>query len=253
MVELLDSDTRGVLQLADYAERMGEPLGVEEFDAFAHGPKRRSVSMPATLALLSQHTETETVLAFLNRTKLVERRDGKVYLSRLAKMLLSEARELDARAAEPREVLLAAGDEWATRDIMRAVQQSGPGMLVDPYCREEQLNDIARYTETTRVLIGPSVASENFDLTLARIKPPRRLELRVSVDIHDRHVIPDVGPVLAFGASLNGVGRNKPTIVARLSEAMSGIVRQTYSDLWRKAIIWSAPHDDESDEEPTDS
>ena len=112
-------------------------------------------------------------------------------------------------------------------------------MVVDAFCREPQLNEIARYTETTRVLVGPRVAEEPFDLTLDAVREPRQIEVRVSEEIHDRNVIPDTGPVLAFGTSLGGVGRDKPSILVSLTPAMSAAVRETYERLWESASVWA--------------
>jgi len=238
-VELLDDETRSVLLLVERAEQMGEPLTKAEFEPFAKGPKR-TVQRAVAFSIIGPQESTEPVLSYVTRTRLVKVEADRVRLTRLAKMLLSEADAQAERASQPNDILLAADDEWATRDMIRVVKQAGAGMLVDPYCREVQLNELLRYTETSRVLVGPAVANEDFDLTLGRVRAPRQLEVRVSKDVHDRHVIPDYGPVMAFGASMNGVGRNKPTIVVRLSEAMSGPVRQTYNDLWEKAEPWIA-------------
>jgi hypothetical protein len=70
----------------------------------------------------------ETVRDYIGRMLLVTRSVGHVRLTRVAKLLLSEAET----ATPPREVLLAAGDEWAFRDVLRAVLQVGPCLLVDP-------------------------------------------------------------------------------------------------------------------------
>lgn len=234
---LLDNDTRSVLQVTDYADRTGEPLTIEEFDGFAAQPKR-IVTPGAIAAVTSMTGSTEQVLKYVVRTQLIRKQDGHVRLTRLGQILLNQAREVDELAAQPQDILLAAGDEWASGDLLRAVRQSGPCMVVDPYCREPELNELARHTETTRVLIGPQVASEDFGLTLEALRAPRQIEVRVSPDIHDRHVIPDAGPVLAFGASLNRIGQDKASILVRLSDSMSGVVRRTYLGLWDSGTVW---------------
>ncbi len=184
------------------------------------------------------------MLSFLTRTKCIDQVDGKVRLTRLGRILLSEAREIDALAAQPQDIVLAAGDAWAPGDLLRAVQKAGPCLVVDPFCREPELNDLVRYTETTRVLVGPRVSSENFDLTLNVVRAPWAIEVRVSGDVHDRSVIPDTGAVLAIGASLNGVGRDKPTIMVSLNPELSASVRRTYTDLWEAAAPWEPSADD---------
>jgi hypothetical protein len=243
-MELLDDDTRSVLQVVDYAEQSGKPISPDEFDSFAAGPKRivSTVGGIAAFAMVGERSTTETVLAFIKRAKLIEiDNNGGVRLTRLGRIVLSEADAIEQLANQAQDILLAARDEWATRDMLKAVGQAGPCLVVDPYCREPQVNDLARHTETTRVLVGPGVAKEDFELTLGRVRPPKKLELRVSGDIHVRHVVPDAGKVLAFGISLGGVGGRKPTIVVRLSDDMSRTVRATYEELWGKAEPWVLP------------
>lgn len=241
-MQILDDESRAVLQVVDYAERSGKPLSTAEFQAFAKGPKRIvKVTRSAALTLaLPEVSTTESVHDFVTRTQLVAVSDGGVRLSRLGRIVLNEADEVETMATQAQDVVLAAGDEWATRDMLRVVSQAGRCMVVDPYCREPQLNDLVRHTETTRVLIGPAVAREDFELTVGRIRPPKELELRVSASVHDRHVIPDAGQVLAFGSSLGGIGGRKPSIVVRLSDDMSRAVRGTYEELWDKAEPWAA-------------
>jgi len=241
-VQLLDEETQSVLRIVDYAERIGDPVTTEEFRDFAMGPRRKTqFRTNPVFAITSGEKTKEPVFAFISRAKFISVGDGGIRLTRLGRLVLSEAAEIETEANQPKDILLAAGDEWAPRDMIRSVRQAGPCLVVDPYCREAQLNELLRHTEATRVLVGPAVGSEDFELTLGRVRPPRRLELRVSADIHDRHVIPDAGPVLGFGTSLNAVGGNKPTIVVTLSEALSAAVRGTYNDLWDKAEAWVAP------------
>lgn len=235
-MEILDQDTRRVLQVVDYAERTGEPLSVAEFEGLAENPRRR-VHPAIAIGVLTP--TTESVLSFVTRTKSVDKAGDKVRLTRLGTILLREAREIDELKAQPQDIVLAAGDDWASGDLFRAVRKAGLCMVIDPFCREAELNDLVRYTETTRVLVGPRVAGESFDLTLNVVRAPRKIEVRVSSEFHDRVVIPDSGAVLAIGASLNGIGRDKPTFLVSLNPELSASVRKTYEDLWDAATPWA--------------
>lgn len=120
---------------------------------------------------------------------MVENRvDGGVHMTRLGGIVLRGAHELDQETSQPGEVLFSANDACATHEVLKVIRQAEPCLLVDPYCREEQLNDLARYTEVSRVPVGPRVSAEEFGLTLDRVWRPS--ELRVSPDVHDRQVIP---------------------------------------------------------------
>jgi hypothetical protein len=179
------------------------------------------VRLGPRFALMGETTTTEGVLDYIMRLKFVTLDGRGARMTRLGRIVLANSAEIEDEADQPKEILLAADDEWALRDIIRTVRNSGECLIVDPYCREPQLNELVRYTPVTRVLVGQAVAGEGFDLTLGRVRPPRTLEVRVSDAIHDRHVIPDSGPVLAFGMSLNGIGGRKPTIVVTLSADLS--------------------------------
>jgi len=65
-MQLLDNETRSVLQVADYAERSGQPLDLEGFYALANQPKREVINR-----FTPEMFSTETPYAFLVRTKLI--------------------------------------------------------------------------------------------------------------------------------------------------------------------------------------
>jgi hypothetical protein len=249
-MQLLDEETMYVLRIVDYAERMGEPLSTEEFGGFAQGARRRTSTTRPAFALMGETTTTEGVLDYIMRLKFVTLDGRGARMTRLGRIVVANSAEIEDEADQPKEILLAAADEWVLRDIIRTVRNSGECLIVDPYCREPQLNELVRYTPVTRVLVGPVVAGEGFDLTLGRVRPPRTLEVRVSDAIHDRHVIPDSGPVLAFGMSLNGIGGKKPTIVVTLSADLSRAVRDTYNELSKTAVPWAPPVEAEPKTDP---
>ncbi len=123
-------------------------------------------------------------------------------------------------------------------DVMRA---AGPCHFVDPYCREPRLNERAKDTEAARVLIGPKVDPERFDLTLGNIRPPRAQELHISPNIHDRYVIPDDGQVPVLGTAPTGIGKSKPSVLVHLDVALSGTIRQVHEEVWTRARKWAPP------------
>lgn len=184
---------------------------------------------------------TEPVWGYIIRARLVDVTGGRVILTRLGKVVLDAAEERESLTSQPEDVLLSADDEWALGDVLRVMRAAGPCLFVDPYCKEPQLNELAKHTEAARVLIGPKVEPERFDLTLGNIRPPRSLELRISPNIHDRYVIPDDGQVLVLGTSLTGIGKSKPSVLVHLGDALSGTIRQVHEELWTRATKWAPP------------
>jgi hypothetical protein len=238
-LELLDAEARKVLEVVAFAERSGGPLSQEEFRRFAEGPTRKYTLRTAGIAALtSSRTDrvySETIFDYLARTGLVDTSDPvKVITTRLGKILLAGSAEKESETAEPLEVSLAASDTLASYEALRAVRASGRCLVVDPYCTEEDVYKLIRESTCNRILRGPR-AKGDLKLLLSMVPPDRPLEVRISEEIHDRHIIPEIGPVLMIGASLGGIGRKKPSVLVTLSEALSLSVRSTYEEIWEKA------------------
>ncbi|MGI8425769.1 MAG: hypothetical protein ACR2FO_02635 [Actinomycetota bacterium] len=238
-MEILDAETRSVLEIIAFSERTNRPLLWDALKDFASEPKRKTTTTGFP-AFIVQERATEKVSEFIYRAKLIQvESDGAVRLTELGRIVLAGATEQEATENTPQDIVLAAGDQWATIDLLRAVKHVGKCLVVDPYGYEDQIFQLVKHTEAERILIGPSPAKQDFGLILGAIQPPRRLELRVSKEIHDRHVIPPSGKVLALGASMNGVGQDKPTILIHLSEDLSVSVRKTYEEIWSRASLWT--------------
>lgn len=226
-----------------FAAQSGRPLTTADVESFAKAPSREVRRTPffPTPALFRDTVTTEPVWGYITRAGLVAVTDGLVTVTRLGKVVLDAAEERESLTSQPEDILLGADDEWALGDVLRVMRAAGPCLFVDPFCKEPQLNELAKHTETARVLIGPKVASEHFDLTLGSIRPPRSLELRVSPNIHDRYVIPDGGQVLVLGTSLTGIGKSKPSVLVHLGDDLSGKIRQAHEELWTRATVWAPP------------
>ena len=239
----MDDETRRILLVVQFAAQSGRPLTTLDVESFAKAPRRevrRTPFLPTT-GMFRDTVTTEPVWGYITRARLVDVTDGRVTVTRLGKVVLDAAEEREFLATQPEDVLLSADDEWALGDVLRVVRAAGPCLFVDPYCKEPQLNELARHTETARVLIGTRVASEPFDLTLENIRAPRSLELRISPNIHDRYVIPDDAQVLVLGTSLTGTGKSKPSVLVHLGDALSGTIRQVHEELWTRATVWAPP------------
>ena len=97
-------------------------------------------------------------------------------------------------------------------------------MLVDPYFGIDQLRDVARLGNISRVLTSAKLKQrERFPLSrgLAEFEEGRPLEVRIVSSFHDRFLIPGGGgEVLMLGVSLGGM-RNNISVITQLGELPS--------------------------------
>lgn len=141
------------------------------------------------------------------------------------------------------EVSLDPDDPAALSAVVKRLASLGKALLVDPYLRLEQLNLIAGYTEIDRVLITDAVEKPERSAmahALSNTVINRPIEVRVAKksEVHDRYVIPEVGPVTFIGSSIGTVGR-RPTVIGQLRDTADE-VRARYENVWRSASVLGA-------------
>lgn len=176
-------------------------------------------------------------LATVETQEELDDADGKVRLTPQGRAMLQHLDSLRARPTEIVEMYVDPSDQFAYPLVLLKLSQVGPGLMVDPYCRAEQLGDLLRFEGTNRVLLSTASANqrEAVALMLARAED-RHLEVRRSTAIHDRYFIPDAGPVLMLGMSLNGVGK-KVGAIAELGDEASSLIRKAHEKLWEEALV----------------
>jgi hypothetical protein len=154
-------------------------------------------------------------------------------------------------------VVLSAADPLAYARLVGHLAEAGPGLLVDPYLKIDQLHMIVNRTSLTRLLVlansrttGALAAMETYLSGLAQSGPglARRVEVRKSTEVHDRYLLADDGSVMSLGSSLVGVGR-KTTVLTPLASPASAVaaLRDEYEQMWERAeLVGPQPteHDD---------
>ena len=92
-------------------------------------------------------------LATVETQEELDDADGKVRLTPQGRAMLQHLDSLRARPTEIVEMYVDPSDQFAYPLVLLKLSQVGPGLMVDPYCRAEQLGDLLRFEGTNRVLL----------------------------------------------------------------------------------------------------
>lgn len=187
--------------------------------------------------------EAETFTAYLQRLGWVAVDDELVEITALGSAVLraSEQQQRDV-GTESLEVIIDPDNPFAYATVWSALAAQGPGLLVDPYLRLEQLADLHAFGAATRLLISPTAfAGPNGRAVYERALTAfdGKLSVRLSRDLHDRYYLTDNGPVLMLGVSLNGIGR-KISVLTTLSAVAGDAIRSLVERQWGSAELVEA-------------
>jgi hypothetical protein len=250
-MEIVDEETHRVLAYVDALNRQGvtpHRLSVDEFGDGADRRMARRGGMAAVATLQAMALSVsgtigpgETYTAYLERLGWVLcSGGGDVTITQIGRGLLKalNAPSMDADSGSVVEVVLDPENPFAYTRAMNSLTTVEDGLLVEPYFRVDQLEDVAQLANITRVLLGPGVKPQERKILafgLAALDPERPLEVRAATNLHDRYLIPrDGGTVLMLGASLGGIGKKVSTITPVGPEA-SEALRALHEGLWDEA------------------
>lgn len=132
-----------------------------------------------------------------------------------------------------------AGDEYAfyqdLRDIM--AQAKGDIFIVDNYLNTEFFD---LYAATVKAGVTLRIMTDqvrgNLGVVAKKYANSYPIELRSSLDVHDRHIFVD-DRCWAVGQSIKDAAKKKPTYMVELSAALVPTMRKIYEDLWNKAVV----------------
>lgn len=200
----------------------------------------------------------ETLLGHLIRLTWLEEvptpggGDPGLRLTSLGRALLREAETDDDADEDVSVVLLGKEDPLAYPTLVGQLAAAGPGLLVDPYLKLADLHTIVVSTQLTRLLVsGKSNNQSVLSSMQAYLDSPslgRRVEVRASVELHDRVLLADDEDVLTLGTSLNGVGRTT-TVMTPIPSPARETLRVEYERLWTEATLVGPPPIEAEDED----
>ncbi len=133
---------------------------------------------------------------------------------------------------------LRSSDPLAFARIVGRIASLDQPMVVDPYCRRDQLEYLVNHTAVSRVLVSDRLTDDDLDELVRLVGGIRnratKLRLRVAPadSIHDRHVISG-DRVLQVGATPSGVGAGTTVISEPVDLGVE--VRRYYRSVWKRA------------------
>lgn len=157
-MELAGEDSHRALSYLAALEREGYQPTVDELEAYVRTPpRRRQTILGGQLASVSAAItsilplNTESIVDYLLRVGWAIPVDGRVRLLDIGRAL-ERALERSANQADVMDVVLDPEDPIVLARLIKQISLRGPGMLVDPYFRLEQLMPVIQHTEINRVL-----------------------------------------------------------------------------------------------------
>ncbi len=202
-----------------------------------------------------QTSPAETLIEHLTRIGWLRCHgaDGetRVELSALGRALLRHV-SAAGREEDLQVVMLDRDDPVAYPLLVGYLAELGTGLLVDPYLKVRNFQDLTQHTKVNRVLMrndGTQV-KEFATISLLAAAADSPIEVRASERLHDRYFIPSEGTARSIGTSLNGVGRKYATVFSTVPAEAEAAVREYHQALWEAAAPVE-PGTDDVDDEPS--
>lgn len=260
-MELADQDTHLALTYLAAATRNGARLTSEQLETFVGQPRRRAAAYSSPLsrslaeslapimeAYRGSSTQTraaESMTEYLTRLNWVLSNDDGIVLSILGRAILQDLDRptIDPANEDPLTVVIDPQDPLAYVRVFEMLTSQPEGLLVDPYLAPLQFFDLLSVPGVRRILISDhdiKTKREVLSKALAVATDPPELRYLKVGELHDRFFIPDSGPVLVFGSSLNSITK-RPGVVTPLSDGAASVaIRRAYGDLWTRATVIAA-------------
>lgn len=185
---------------------------------------------------------TEGAITSLVRRGLLEERDeDRVAPTELGRLTVS-ALGLHPEQSPAFEVIdadLRARDPLAFARVVGRIAALDSPTVVDPYCRGEQIEYLARHTGVTRVLVSDRLDDDELDGIVDAVERlgDRPIKLRVRFGaahaLHDRHVFDD-DRVLQVGGVASATLPGGSTVLTEVTD-LADEVRRYYRAVWKRA------------------
>ena len=110
-------------------------------------------------------------------------------------------------------------------------------LFVDAYLDEQMFNlYVSKVSDSATVCILSNKIGANVEAVARMYAKSKRLELRLSADVHDRVVFLDQRGWL-IGQSIKDAARKKPTHMIELNEPLLAASREVHKRIWAGATV----------------
>jgi len=229
--------------------QQGYKVSVGELNAYIENPMRRSQwSISFTEAFKKILFEPESVvdhflrIGWIKRTVLKKGSPSnadKVELTKLGSAVLKLLNQQELIAEPSAVIVLKADDFLSYSRVISKISEYNECLLADPYFRIDNLPDLINHTSCNRILTSELIQKrDKVALTIAlKEVAEKKIEIRVSnaKDFHDRFIIPQLGPVIFVGTSINSINQ-KFSVIGEISDPVAGEIRKAYEKFWVEAI-----------------
>lgn len=231
-----------------YLNQQGYKVSVGELNAYIENPIRRSRwSISFTEAFKKSLFELESMVDHFLRIRWIKRtvlKKGspsdadKVELTKLGSAVLKSLNQQELMAEPSLVIVLKAEDFLSYSRVISKISEYNECLLADPYFRIDNLPDLIDHTSCDRILTSERIQKrDKVALTVALKKiTKKKIEIRVSnaKDFHDRFIIPQSGPVIFVGTSINSINQ-KFSVIGEISDPAAEEIRKAYEKFWDTA------------------
>ena len=248
-MEILNDEQKLALAFINAANRGGYRPLVDEVNAWLKDPapkftigalERFQAGIRLWQRQMTGSHQVESVIDALLRLKWIDVDSfERLALTRLGKALLRTSELLDEESDSATSVVLGANDDLAYPRLIHRLVEAGPGALVDPYLRLEQLAEILPETRIEKFLISELKEPDRASIAVfVRSYHGHPVEVRFAKNgvLHDRLIISD-SFVDTIGSSINTVGRHYPTVLTPLPDVAADAMRDYFHRWWEDAEL----------------
>lgn len=250
MPQLASADVHQALQYLAAVNHAGYQPSAAELNAYGEQPGRTShvvgsASLAAqfdglarTFAEWVGRRELEAYSAHFLRLKWASNPTGGFVITELGEAVLAALdAEANANDSEFLQTVLGADDPIAYARAIAVLADLGPVMIVDPYVKLDQLPDLLRLSNVTRILSSTErkpldQKATPFAAAATMAKHDVGIRLDEGNKLHDRYFVPDDGLVYMISTSMNSISASRISVITPLDEQASAAVRAAQEAIW---------------------
>jgi len=247
-MKITDETSHKALAYISVLSQQGYKLTVGELHAYIENLSRKLLIEDTPIERFKiTLLKKESIVDFFHRLKWIKRKmikrnspsnKDKIELTKLGLAVLKSLNQQELTAEPSPVIVLKADDFLSYSRVISEISKYDNCFLADPYFRLDNLADIIDHTSCSRILTSEKIGQNEKNALAVALKKitKKKVEIRVSdaKEFHDRFIIPQTGPVVFLGTSINSVGQ-KFSVIGEISEPIIREIRMVYEKFWDEA------------------